>query len=158
MSCCWGLGSRRSTGVCSTAFRLKPNTAQARFVPNKKTNQKAPSPREFGRTRFAFSSSVTRIHEERGFGVRSKRCSNCFTHKFVEDWTQDEALKVKRQKPLTPSPQRREEIYVAILHCCFSSFSFSLGSIFRILGFPTFFFFLSSVGGRYLACLEYFRW
>ena len=31
-------------------------------------NPKAPSPREFGRTRFAISSNVTRIHEERGFG------------------------------------------------------------------------------------------
>jgi len=35
---------------------------------NKRTNQKAPSPREFGRPRFAISSNVTRIHEERGLG------------------------------------------------------------------------------------------
>ena len=35
---------------------------------NKTTNQKAPSPREFGRTRFTILSNVTRIHEERGLG------------------------------------------------------------------------------------------
>ena len=44
------------------------NTENCGHLANKKPSQKAPAPREFERTRFAFSSNVPRIHEERGFG------------------------------------------------------------------------------------------
>ena len=45
---------------------------------NEKTGLKAPSLREFERTRFAISSSVTRIHEERGLGGEEQNVFHLF--------------------------------------------------------------------------------
>ena len=56
------------------------NTEKLELLRRKdQTRQKAPSPREFGRTRFALPSIATRIHEERGLGERSKTRFNRLT-------------------------------------------------------------------------------